>query len=210
MAFYEPMRPDLIADWIQYRQAYAAHFHAAAELAKTQGAIRFSTGFDGSLHFIAPAEGVTLPPFWACRRGDDFFYLKDKAPAKKWADALGQIHEGNRKLRALFPDAEAIARAHGFITNVSYQSESGTGSLGIGNVLTRIQPCWTRNCKAAILYAPDGADGIRYAREKMGAITTTPESWSIPEGYREISRAKWDYMLAKSKLDAELTGEEAA
>lgn len=215
MGYFIPVSEEAKQVWEDYRRQYRAHLKAASKLSEDIGATRFCIGFGGSL-VAAEFKGEVHPAFSKQeRRGAHPVLSRGRTAAQK--EAIAYVEERNKELRALKPAPEAMAEAHGFIFRYDYKYEDGNGFSSIGDPFRPVQAIWFDPDGVIALYAPDAKIAIEKAIERnkeMSAVSEwtkpfteiTPSSWSVPEGYKQISKNEWELMKAAYLVEREKAG----
>lgn len=206
-AYYLPTGDKQKADWEAYRKAYAAHVDAARELATKIGAKRFRLGFGGSLVSAEFGKEGPHKAFSAKPNRYGAHPVLSRGRSNEQKEAIAWMEAENKALRDLRPDAVKIGMEHGFVCSVGYETDDGDkGFSRIGDAFDPIN-CTFAGMKAPIIIVAGDAQAqidsytSRYG-EKPG-FKTTPESFSTPEGYERISKAKMEFLNAQYEVERE-------
>lgn len=208
--YYIPVGKKQKADWEAYRKAYAAHIDAVKAVATSVGADRFCIGFGGSLVAVCFPHGVDPHPAFSAKQGRNGAHpilSRGRSDAQK--RAIAKMEEENAKLRALYPNPDVIARAHGFIDQVHYKpadasKEYPNGMTCVSRGFNTADPVFFgMDSKIIIVYGNpnESIANVREWRVPQGEeLVFDPPSWETPEGYERISKERYEFIKAEYKL----------
>lgn len=202
------------AVWEAYRQQWLRHREALVAACERIGHPRVVEGFHGEILAVARREDGTLHPAFSprkqARNGGYLRHARGKTSEEK--AAVEELKAINEELTRLRPNPRPIAKVEGFLCSVDYKTASGgEGWSAIGDGLHPVQPLWLGMDQPIVLYAADAAVAIERTLKREGAVSTQPTSWEVPEGYRRLSKARYDLMVASYKVakeEAKADGEE--
>ncbi|WP_026790375.1 hypothetical protein [Pleomorphomonas oryzae] len=186
--------------WNTYRADRIAYGHAVTALLHEIGAAGIWIGFSGFV-FGASFDGPVHPAFSDKRRQNGAHMLKRRGRSTDEKQAIADFTKRNEALAAIFPNEREIAQAEGFLNTLEYEDETSRGSRHIGADFRWAQALWFSETSEIVLYATDAAAAITADRAK--GYITTPDSWSAPDGYTQITEADYEFRRAKHRLELE-------
>lgn len=190
--------------WLAQRKVYAEEYGKALDLL---GASKALLHFDGSIAGIVPKKEGHPGVGWKKNPDRKGIYYPNRSRAKVHRSAAIALAAINDRLKELFPCPMKIARSHGFVCNIKYRNKGHQSTTYVGNPWEPFRPLFGVPGSPVVLCAPDMAKWLQHYQDQ--GYTTEPSEWKIPDGYRQISNAEWDYRVAKMKRDAELEKEAA-
>lgn len=187
------------AAWDEYRRQYIAWRRAISEYVLSLGAKKYRS-WHGAVSSIDMGR-LPAPAGWRKNnRGITVIMKRGRSHNEK--EGIAAANKRNEELAAILPSADKLAASHGFIGTLGYRSEDGQsiGSRVIGRMFGDMAT-WHDESGEIVLISADAAAAIENTTAE-GWITDLA-SWSVPEGYRQMSLAEYTYREAKHTFDQE-------
>lgn len=158
---------------------------------KAVGGTRYQMGFDGRLRGISfPTVGFTLSKEWKnIKNGVSF--------PRKGTDTFNSLKE-----ISLPNSTDMMKGVLDFPLSISWENEDERGRSSF-RAINPIQVLWCNDMDDIAIYMPDVNKKIEALKGAHPDALLSINQWSPPNGLAQITEAKWEFMLAGSRIKAE-------